>query len=99
MSPPPPRRLTLVNEVLHGVTVHEAKTHFSKLVQHALAGHEVVITSGKERNKVIRLVPYVKKKPIRIGWLKGRIPDVGPGSPFFDPLPEEELRLWNGEGD
>jgi hypothetical protein len=32
----------------------------------------------------------------RIGFMKGR-GSVGPG--FFDPLPEDELRLWNGEGE
>jgi antitoxin (DNA-binding transcriptional repressor) of toxin-antitoxin stability system len=80
-------------------TVHEAKTQFSKLVHHVLAGEEVIITSGKERTKVVKLVPFEEKKPIKMGWLKGQIPDVGPGSPFFDPLPEDELRLWNGEGD
>lgn len=80
-------------------TTHEAKTHFSKLMQHALAGQEVVITSGKERHKVVKLVPYEPKKPIRLGWLQGQITDIEPGSPFFDPLPDDELRLWNGEGD
>jgi antitoxin (DNA-binding transcriptional repressor) of toxin-antitoxin stability system len=80
-------------------TVHQAKTQFSKLIAQALAGEEVIITRGKERNQIVKLVPVQEKKPIRIGWLKGQIPDVGPGSPFFDPLPEDELRLWNGEGD
>jgi prevent-host-death family protein len=80
-------------------TVHQAKTQFSQLIARAAAGEEVVITHGKERKKLVKLVPFEEKKPIRIGWLKGQIPDVGPGSPFFDPLPEDELRLWNGEGD
>ena len=30
------------------VTIHEAKTHLSKLIQLALAGEEVVITKGKQ---------------------------------------------------
>ncbi len=80
-------------------TVHEAKTHFSKLIQHALAGEEVVITSGKDRKKLVKIVPYVEKRPVLMGWLKGQIPDIGLDHPFFDPLPEDELRLWNGEGD
>jgi antitoxin (DNA-binding transcriptional repressor) of toxin-antitoxin stability system len=81
-------------------SVHQAKTQFSQLIAKACAGEEVVITHGKERKKLVKLVPFEeKRKPIRIGWLKGQIPDVGPGSPFFDPLPEDELRLWNGEGD
>jgi antitoxin (DNA-binding transcriptional repressor) of toxin-antitoxin stability system len=32
----------------------------------------------------------------RVGFMEGR-GDVGPE--FFDPLPDEELRLWNGEGE
>ena len=80
-------------------TVHEAKTQFSKLVHQTLAGEEVIITSGKERTKVVKLVPYEEKRPIRMGWLKGQIPDIGLDHPFFDPLPENELRLWNGEGE
>jgi hypothetical protein len=32
----------------------------------------------------------------RVGFLAGQ-GSVGPE--FFEPLPDEELRLWNGEGD
>jgi hypothetical protein len=32
----------------------------------------------------------------RLGFLEGQ-GSIGPE--FFDPLPEDELRLWNGEGD
>ena len=32
----------------------------------------------------------------RLGFLEG-MGDVGPE--FFEPLPEDELRLWNGEGE
>jgi hypothetical protein len=32
----------------------------------------------------------------RLGFLEGLV-DVGPE--FFEPLPEDELRLWNGEGE
>jgi hypothetical protein len=34
----------------------------------------------------------------QFGVLKGKIPDL-PDEFFFDPLPEEELRLWEGEGE
>lgn len=74
------------------VTVHEAKTHLSRLIADALAGKEVIIARGKE--PAVRLVP-VAAKPRRVpGTLKGMI-SIGPE--FFDPLPEEELRLWEGE--
>lgn len=36
-------------------TIHEAKTHLSKLIQKALAGEEVIIAKGGK--PVVRLVP------------------------------------------
>ena len=78
------------------VTVHEAKTNLSKLIARAEAGEEIVIARGKQ--PVVRLEP-VAERPVRRtpGLLKGqlRIPD----SFFFDPLPEEELALWEGSDD
>jgi prevent-host-death family protein len=80
------------------VSMFEAKTNLSKLVESALQGEEVIITSGRERKPLVRLVP------IEDPQTKGRVPgmfkgvfEVGPE--FFEPLPEEELRLWNGEGE
>jgi len=76
-------------------TIFEAKTNLSRLIQRALQGEDVQITSGRERKPVVRLVPV---EPVRgnrrLGFLKGQI-EVGPE--FFEPLPEDELRLWNGE--
>lgn len=78
-------------------TVHEAKTNLSKLISKVLAGEEVVIARGKE--PVVRLIPAVpqdKQKP-RVGErLKGLI---NIDDRFFEPLPDDELALWNGEGD
>lgn len=54
------------------VTIHEAKTHFSKLVRRVEAGEEIVVRRGSE--PVARLVAY--EKPERVsGWgsMKGRI--------------------------
>ena len=82
---------------MHKATIFEAKTNLSNLVQRALNGEEVQITSGRERKPVVRLVPVDPPAASRrIGFLLGR-GDVGPE--FFDPLPEDELRLWNGEGE
>ena len=77
-------------------TMHEAKTSLSKLVARAKAGEEVILTSGKNRAPVARIVPIaasdipvLKERPI--GLFKGQfeVPDS-----FFDPLSEEELALW-----
>ncbi|MCE9629210.1 MAG: type II toxin-antitoxin system Phd/YefM family antitoxin [Planctomycetia bacterium] len=54
------------------VNIHEAKTHFSKIVDEAAAGHEVII--AKAGRKVARLVPIESKpRPKKFGRLKGRI--------------------------
>ena len=77
------------------VKIHEAKTHLSKLIARAEAGEEIVIARGNE--PVVRLT-LVKPKAVgrKPGRLKG-LPEL-PDSVFFDPLPEEELRLWEGLG-
>jgi prevent-host-death family protein len=76
-------------------TIHQAKTNLSKLIARAEAGEEVVITRGKD--PVVRLTPVGgnKRKP-SFGMLKGKIPSL-PDEFFFDPLPEDELRLWEGD--
>jgi prevent-host-death family protein len=69
--------------------IHEAKTHFSKLVERAAAGEEIVI--GKAGKPVARLGPYVapahpKRKPG--GW-KGKIwisPDFDKRDPEIEKL-------------
>jgi prevent-host-death family protein len=73
-------------------TVHAAKTNLSRLIEQALRGEEVVIARGTK--PVVRLVPVDAPRPRRVpGTLKGRleVPDS-----FFDPLPEDELKLWEG---
>jgi len=78
-------------------TIFEAKTNLSELVRRAQLGEEVLITSGRERKPVARLVA-IDPAPAsrRIGFMKGQ-GSVGPE--FFEPLPDDELRLWNGEGE
>jgi antitoxin (DNA-binding transcriptional repressor) of toxin-antitoxin stability system len=76
-------------------TVHQAKTQLSKLIAAALAGEEVVIARGDK--PVVRLTPLdvAPKGPV-FGSMKGQIALT---DAFFDPLPDEELALWNGEAD
>jgi prevent-host-death family protein len=82
---------------MHSATIFEAKTNLSELLRRVQLGEEVQITSGRQRKPVARLVAI---DPVpgsrRVGFMEGR-GDVGPE--FFDPLPEDELRLWNGEGE
>ncbi len=73
------------------VTVHAAKTQLSKLIARALDGEEVVIARGSV--PVVKLVPVTPKPRRQFGALKGKltVPDS-----FFEPMSEEELRLWEG---
>jgi prevent-host-death family protein len=75
------------------VSVHEAKTHLSRLIEKVLGGEEVVIT---RRNRVVaRIVPpqSLQKKPL-LGAFKGQ---VLIDDRFFEPLPEGELTAWEGD--
>ena len=77
------------------VKVHQAKTQLSKLIAAALAGEEVVIARGDE--PVVKLTPIVSPQKKRVaGRLKGKIAF---SDTFFDPLPDDELARWEGEGD
>jgi prevent-host-death family protein len=80
-------------------TVHAAKTNLSKLIERVEKGEEVVIARG--RKPVARLVPIDAPAHIlrrrAFGALKGKLKLAD--SFFFDPLPEEELKLWEGRGD
>jgi prevent-host-death family protein len=72
------------------VTIHQAKTNLSKLIQKVAAGEEVIIARGAK--PVARLVPIGEVKGKRQpGALKGTLL-VGPD--FFEPLPESELSSW-----
>jgi prevent-host-death family protein len=74
------------------VTIHKAKTQLSKLIEQVERGEEVVIARGKE--PVARLVPYTHEQPKRgFGSLKGK---VWLDESFWEPLPDEELKLWEG---
>jgi len=73
------------------VNVHEAKTNLSRLLAQAEAGEEVVI--ARNGKPVARLAPVQARARPRPDVFKGKL--VLPDS-FFDPLPEEELKAWEG---
>lgn len=73
------------------VNVHQAKTGLSRLLARVEAGEEVVIARRGE--PVARLVLCKPRSKREFGAMKGQI--VIDDS-FFDPLPEEELRAWEG---
>ena len=54
------------------VTIHEAKTHLSKLIRKALAGEEIVIARGNRPLVKLVVLPEVGRQR-RIGGAKGVI--------------------------
>jgi len=76
-------------------TIYEAKTNLSELVKKAQKGETVIITSGRDKTPVAKLeaIHPVGKK--RLGALE--TPGFVLSDQFFEPLPEEEFRRWNGE--
>jgi antitoxin (DNA-binding transcriptional repressor) of toxin-antitoxin stability system len=76
------------------VTIHAAKTHLSRLIARAAAGEEIVILRGKTPVARLTAISSAASKR-RFGAYRGEfeVPDS-----FFDPLPEEELAAFEGEG-
>ena len=70
------------------VNVHEAKTHFSRLLEQAHAGQEIILAkAGKPYARLVPLAPNQGRR--QPGRLAGSLSDA-----FFEPLPEEELAAW-----
>ncbi len=69
------------------VNVHEAKTHFSRLLDRAQAGEEIVI--GKAGKPYAKLVPLSPATSRISGIARGSVTEA-----FFEPLPEDELQAW-----
>jgi prevent-host-death family protein len=73
------------------INIHQAKTHFSRLIRRVVAGEEIVI--ARAGVPVVRLVPI--EPPVRrtLGVDRGRfeVPED-----FDAPLPEDVLREFEG---
>jgi prevent-host-death family protein len=73
--------------------VHEAKTHFSRLLQRVAAGEEVTI--ARDGVPVARLVPVETiRTPRKLGLYSGKI---WMADDFDAPLPAEILAGFMGE--
>jgi prevent-host-death family protein len=75
------------------VNIHQAKTQFSRLVDLAAGGEEVII--AKSGKPVARLVPYAPKGGVRRpGSMRGKIRIK---KNFDEPLPKELLGAFEGK--
>ena len=69
------------------MNVHEAKTHFLRLLERAHQGEVIVV--AKAGKPYAKLVPLDERKERIPGIAKGRVTDA-----FFEPLLPEELEAW-----
>ncbi len=78
--------------VREAVSLYDAKTHLSQLVELAAQGREITIAkSGKPKARLVPLAPKAVRRLRRPGRAKGKVwiaPD------FDAPLPAELLRLF-----
>jgi len=66
------------------VNIHEAKTHFSKLINKVIAGEEIVIAKDSTPvAKLVRITTFNKKR--KLGSAKGKI-EIAPD---FNNIPDE----------
>ena len=73
------------------VSVHEAKTHLSRLLRRIASGEEVTIS--RSGTPVARLVPILRKSPRKLGLDAGK---VRIADDFDAPLPEDLLEAFEG---
>lgn len=75
------------------INIHDAKTNFSKLINQALKGDDIII--ARDGNPLVRLVPYTKTINERHGGqLKGLITI---SDDFDAPLPDDLLNQFYGD--
>lgn len=81
---------TKLNDMAEQVNVQDAKTRLSELLARVERGEEIIVARG---GKPIARLTAVEQPPAReLGFVSGGdIPES-----FFEPLPEEELRRWEG---
>ncbi len=68
---------------MHQVTIHEAKTHLSKLIRRALDGEEIIIARNQQPLVKLTVLPGVKLQR-KIGGGKGLILEMDEN--FNEPL-------------
>ena len=77
------------------VNIHEAKTHLSRYVERVEAGEVVVLCRRNQPVAEIRAHRRMPAEPRPFGLAEGTF--SVPRS-FFEPLPDDEIAAFEGEG-
>lgn len=83
--------------VMFKVNVFEVKAKLSEYLERAAQGERIVIYRHNTPVAELGPVQSVRTEPRPIGPLPGEPTFEVPAS-FFEPLPDEELDLWEGKG-
>lgn len=85
---------------MEDVDLRHAKEHLEELLERAAKGEDVRISDprlGTIRLSAVAMAAGSAGKPKRMpGRWKDRLPEPPPG--FFDPMTDEELKDWYGDG-
>lgn len=83
------------NIVMIKVNSAEAKAKLSEYLDRALAGERIVICRHNEPVVELRAIESTRVEPRPLGPLPGQ-PTFEIPPTFFEPLPDDELDLWEG---
>ena len=77
------------------LNIHEAKTHLSRYLSKLKKGETIILCKRNEPVAEIRAVPSSRTQKRPIGLAKGQftVPKE-----FFEPLPEELVQAFQGDG-
>ena len=83
---------------MEDVPLTHAKEHLEELMQRASRGEDVRITDPKLGTFKLQSLAATAQRSKRVpGLLKDKLPP--PPDDFFDPLSEEELKIWYGDNE
>jgi prevent-host-death family protein len=78
------------------VNIAEGKAQFSRLIRAARAGEEVIICDHNVPVVEIKAIEPARRAVVQLG---PNNPNVVINDSFFDPLPPELQRAWEGHDD
>lgn len=77
------------------VNIRELKAHLSEYVERVAAGETIVVAKHNEPVAELRPVPRRRKKSI----FGNPVPGLEVPPSFFEPLPDDIVAAFSGEGD
>ena len=77
------------------LNIHEAKTHLSRYLAKLKKGETIILCRRNEPIAEIRPLPSPPSRKRSVGLAKGRLTVP---KEFFEPLPDELIQAFQGEG-